>query len=174
MHNVRQNPRTRRAKLLDIRIDRLRILCAYPRRALLPDIPGLRVVRDTFVGRQTTTQTYKRVRQYLNEQTGTKIFLQYDPAVPWLAIVKVTFCPEDRYGLMRYELEAFLGYFKKYRILTIELSFDFKPGSGVDEEFVLRYGLFGKSRPRKVEVLHRPASHKSWSLMNSTPRLVNR
>lgn len=129
----------------------MQVLCWISGCKPLPVIPGLRVVKDWFVRAQTTIRTYNRVREYVNPHSGTKVFLQYDPCAPWLAAVKVTFCPDDRYGLLRDELESFLSSFQKYRLLTVEISFDFTPESGVDEEFVQRHALFGKSRPRNAE-----------------------
>lgn len=137
---------SRRTSLLKSRIDRVQILCPMPQDGQLPVIPGFQVVWDHFVPCQTTMRTYSRVRHYTNLLSGTKVYAQYDPAAPWRAAVKLTFCPDDRTGLLRQELEEFLMPFPRYRMLTLEIYFDFSDKAGIDYKFIRRHALFGKSR----------------------------
>jgi hypothetical protein len=112
----------------------------------IPEIPGFRVCRDSFVRPQTAIRTYPRVRNFKNPKTGTVIYAQYWAAPPWLEPVKLTVVGDDSKGLQRAELETVCRQFRWTRLLTVELAIDFAEASGVDRSFVLRHGLFGKSR----------------------------
>ena len=114
----------------------------------IPDIAGFEVHQDFLVRRQTTIKTYHRVRIYRNRKTTTRIYVQYRPACPWLAPFKLSVVADDRSGLQRPELEGVFNEFRAMRILTLEVAFDFSRDAGVDEEFVLRHGIFGKSHLR--------------------------
>jgi hypothetical protein len=128
-------------------LDRLQLL-AWPRGNRLPDIPGFAIERDTFVRRQTSTQTYRRVRVLKNNGTNTTLYVQYQAARPWLAPVKITIVTEARNGVSRHELENVARPFKRGRPLLTEFAIDFAPGSGVDQAYVLRHALFGKSEEK--------------------------
>jgi hypothetical protein len=67
-------------------------------------------------------------------------------AQPWLAPVKLTIIAGARRGLHRTEVEAVAGAFRKVRLLLLELALDFDSGSEMDRAFVLRHGVFGRSR----------------------------
>jgi hypothetical protein len=154
--------------LLSNRIDRLQILCRPVDGGPLPSIPDFTVISDSFVRRQTTITTYRRVRRLLNPISGTQIFAQYDPAAPWLWKIKLTFIPRDQHGLLRAEVEEVLRHFPRYRLLAVELTFDFNMRSGVDEDYIRRHALFGKSRPqprRKVLTGLRYGTRKSTKLV---------
>ena len=128
-----------------VRLDRIQIL-AEMRTSQLPAIPGFRVERDCFVRRRISISTYRRVRTCKNHRTGTKLFIQYRPACPWLCAVKITAIGDDRLGLRRRELETIAGSFAKPRLLLLELAHDFSPEVGVDVRFVRAHGVFGKSK----------------------------
>lgn len=131
--------------MCQVRLDRIQIL-AETKKARLPAISGFRIMWDSFVRRQTSIQTYRRVRSYENPQTGTKIYIQYQPACPWLSPAKITVVADDRRPLLRRELEEILKGYAQYRLLLVELAVDFSPGSGVDRCLVRRHGRFGRSR----------------------------
>lgn len=137
----------RTSRSVRILVDRLQLLAwllSSGRR--LPEIPGYVVERDSLVRQQTSIKTYRRVRIYRNRKTNTTIYLQYDRACPWLAPAKLTIVSRDRKGLCRSELESIARAFKRIRLLTVEVAFDFSFSSGVNREFVLRHGIFGRSR----------------------------
>jgi hypothetical protein len=146
-----QQTKARRTRLLKTRIDRVQILCGAPQGHELPDIPGYKVDSDKFVRGQTTVRTYNRVKAYRNPASGAKVFVQYEPNAPWLAPVKATFCPNDRCGLQRSDVDSFVENFLTYQPLTVELSFDFNSKSCIDKEFIRRHAIFGKSRPGHSE-----------------------
>lgn len=111
----------------------------------LPDFPGFEVKADYFVRQQAKIRTYLRVRTYENS-TGTRLFLQYRPACPWLADFKITVVGDDRRGLCRSELERIVAPLQRVRFVTVEIAFDFPASSGLDRSFVLCHGRFGRSR----------------------------
>ena len=113
----------------------------------LPSIPGFTVCRDRFVRQQTKIRTYDRGRTLKNAETDRRIYLQHQCKPPWLEPVKLTVVPARSKGLKRGELEAIFGRFKCPHFLTVELALDFAEDSQVDRSFVLRHGLFGRSRP---------------------------
>jgi hypothetical protein len=131
--------------ILLVLIDRVQLL-AWPHGDRLPEIPGFSVVRDTLVRQQTQVKTYRRVRTLRDQKGKTSIYIQYRSACPWLAPVKITVLTEARRGLSFSELENIAGAFKKIRLITVEVAFDFPLSSGVDRWFVLRRGTFGKSQ----------------------------
>ena len=137
----------RNTKVCQVRLDRIQIL-AETKKARLPAISGFRIMWDTFVRRQTTVSTYRRVRECKNPGTGTRLFIQYQPTCPWLSPLKATLVGNDRQGLRRRELETIFSCFTKARLLLVEVAVDFLQVSGVDCRFIRRHAVFGKSRPR--------------------------
>ena len=127
-----------------ILVDRMQLL-AWPRGQRLPEIPEFRVRRDRFVRPQTSVPTYRRVRDLQSPKTKSEINAQYWRARPWWPPVKLTIIAGPRRGLQRGELEAVAKAFKEVRLLLVELAFDFRLDSGIDREFVLQHGLFGRS-----------------------------
>jgi hypothetical protein len=130
--------------MLYVLLDRVQLL-AWPRGKQLPEIPGFSVERDTFVRQQTVIRTYHRVRTLRNHKTGTAIFVQYQPAAPWLAPVKITIVTQAREGLSRSELSNIAAAFERFRFLLVEFAIDFRPDSGIGRAFILQHALFGKS-----------------------------
>lgn len=112
-----------------------------------PSISGFRRVADTFVRRQGKIQTYRRVRSLRNPATGTQFFLQYDRAHGFLYPFRGTIVGADSTGIPWGDLQSIGDAYGDFSVRMIELSFDFAPGSGVDEEYVRKHALFGKARP---------------------------
>lgn len=130
-----------------VRLDRLQMVAGYaPRKP--PAIRGFKVVSDHFVRPQTTVQTYARCRQYNSVTNGARIFWQYDRRKGWLKPWKITLIADDRCGLSRGEVWEVVRHCRRYRFLLVELALDFSRQSGITERFVLRHGVFGKSRRR--------------------------
>lgn len=128
-----------------IRVDRAQVH-AKTFAGQLPRIPHFQLIWDRFVRPQTSPQTYRRVRSLKNTTTDTTLWIQYWPILPGLRPAKLTLIANDRKGLRRPELEQVIRQFEEPRLLTVELAFDFSKASGVDRGFVLRHGVFGKSR----------------------------
>ena len=131
--------------LCTVRLDRVQFRArAWGLKLLL--LLGFVRMRGGFVRSQTTVTTYRREDRFLNRRTGTKVYLQHDRACPWLWPLKVTVVPDDGPGLCGGEVQRMLGAFTNARLLRVEVALDFTAGSGIDRSFVLRHGLFGKSR----------------------------
>ena len=140
------SPQLDESHLCTVRLDRLQFRArAYVLKLLL--LSGFVRMRGHSVRAQTSVTTYRRVDTFLNQRTGTKVFLQREPACPWLWPLKATVVAEDRRGLCSVEAERIFSAFKPARLLLVELALDFTLPGGIDRAFVLRYGLFGKSRP---------------------------
>lgn len=133
------------SEICTVSIDRVQLLARTGTKQI-PHIPGFEVCRDSFVRPQTAIRTYDRVRKLENPETGTTIYAQSWPAPPWLEPFKLTVVGNDSTGLQRAELEAGCRQFRWTRLLTVELAIDFWEASEVDRSFVLRHGLFGRSR----------------------------
>jgi hypothetical protein len=110
-------------------------------------LAGFVRMRDHFVMSQTWIVTYRRVVTYRHPRTRTTVAIQYSPACTWLWPFKVTGIPDDQVGFCRDELERIFGAFRRNQLLTAELALDFSSHSGVDRDFILRHGIFGKSLP---------------------------
>jgi hypothetical protein len=137
-----------------VTLDRVQFLAEPSDRGIPPQFAGFKRLRDWFVRSQTSAQTYRRVAEYVNLGSGTRFFLQYQPTrLPSLAPFKGTLVPHDQCGLSSEEIRQVVGQFKAYRFLLIEVAFDFPPGSGIDVNFVRKFGVFGKSRPNHSRLL---------------------
>jgi len=116
----------------------------------VPTIPGYKVIKDTRVQRQGAVSTYERVRQLESSTTGSQIFIQYKPLQGFLPDQRIMIVGDDRLGITPDEIERVIcPHFRSHKVSLAEIALDFTEESGVDEEFVLRYGRFGKARRRK-------------------------
>ena len=158
---------------INVKIDRL-IVVSWPTGQAVPrEIPGFRLVRDTFVRSQTSTKTYARVRTFINPLTGTRLFFQYQPQLPGLPSFKLTMITQDLRVLSFEEIWATVDVFKGHRLLLVEVALDFAPEASVDIDFVRRHLLLGKSRPANLRPLPSTArygSRKSDKLVRCYPK----
>ena len=131
-------------------LDRVRILSWAPNGGTwAPTIKGYRVVSDRLVCPKGQSATYGRVREYQALDSDAKISLQYQRARGFLRQWRITLVADDRLGLQPKDIAIVARQCRHYRITMMELAFDFPPTSIVDLDFVRRYALFGKSRPRR-------------------------
>ena len=128
-------------------LDRLQVTSRAPT-PRPPQIRGFDVVWDHFVKPQADIPTYGRVRKYRSRTNDTKIFWQYQRRCPWLKPWKITLIADDRYGLTASEVRSVVRHCRSYRILIVELALDFYVPPPVNDAFVRRHGIFGKSRRR--------------------------
>jgi len=131
---------------VEIRIDRVQGVSDAPPGHKPPIIRGFDVVRDTWVSRQTEIDTYRRCREYHSFDDAARIYWQYERLQPFLMPWKVSIIGDDRTGLTRKQIEVAIEHCHKFRFITVELAFDFRPGLGVDRAFAKRHAIFGKSR----------------------------
>jgi hypothetical protein len=132
-----------------IRLDRLVVGVPDKPSDGLPQPKGFKRVGDTLVRPQGAIKTYERVRRFVSKSSSCKISIQYGRQAPWLPWCRITLIGDDRSGLTLEEIKSVLVDVPDHKISLLELAFDFHPDTEVDEDFVLRYGRFGKSRRRK-------------------------
>ncbi len=134
------------------RLDRLQFVVPFEGRIFTRKVPKIRGFvgkSDHFVRSRGLVTTYRRVRSLEHPQSGTRLYVQYQRAHGWLKPYKVTLVGRDEIGLQLPELLTASEAFKDdTRVTMMELAFDFDPTSGIDRAFVLKHGLFGKSRPK--------------------------
>ncbi len=136
------------SEMCHVQLDRIQFVSKFAWKP--PAIPGFVTVKDTFVRPQTDGPTYRRVRRLRNPTTGTQLFIQYIRTRRFLQPLKVTAVANDRTGIGWVELRRVVTAFAEDHHLTlIEVAFDFSLASGVTQDFVRRYGVFGKSRPEQ-------------------------
>jgi hypothetical protein len=91
-------------------------------------LSGFRVLRDhSFknVNQDFFQAPYGRACELKSGETGTRIFLKYQPRFRHLAPMTVDVVPDDVRGLRRPELERILRAFAPYRLKVIEIALDF-------------------------------------------------
>ena len=160
---------------LNIRLDRVQVMCAKTPLFKLPDIPGFITVADHFVLPQTSIKTFARVRRLWNENLGVELYCQYEPRCSWLGEIKITAIGDDWRGLQRPELERVLKSFPPYKLILAEIASDFTSTSGIDFFFVQRHGMFGKSQLQdcnEAEKTMRFGKRKSDKLVRIYPKEI--
>jgi hypothetical protein len=133
--------------LVKVLLDRLQLTSEAPT-PKPPKIRGFDLVWDHWVKPQTDIPTYARSREYRSKRKGTKVFWQYQRRCPWLKPWKITLIADDRYGLTAGEVWSVVRHCRSCRILIVELALDFSLPPPVNEAFVRRHGIFGKSHRR--------------------------
>jgi hypothetical protein len=131
-----------------VRLDRVQILSWAPLGRKPPLLDGFKLVRDSFVRRQTSTGTYARCRQYQSTTNDAKIYWQYARLKGWLKPWKITLVGDDECGLSYEEVARVLKHCRDYAFLTVEVAIDFAPSTGVKRQFIRQHAAFGKSRRR--------------------------
>jgi len=112
-------------------------------------VDGFRRSADFRPHRQGKIATYARVRTFLSLTDSTQIRVQYQPLVPWVDDCRITLIADDQCGLQPAEVEKILVQCAQHKVTAVELAMDFDPDAGIDEEFVMKHGRFGKSRLKK-------------------------
>ena len=130
-----------------VRLDRL-IFNGWQRQGV-QDVPhGYRRISDVRPYGQGVVVNYGRVRTLLSTTNSAKITIAYKPLVRWVAPHRVTMFADDSTGLTAAEVRGILSRYDRHVLSVVELAVDFHPNAGVDRDFVLRHGRFGKSRRR--------------------------
>jgi hypothetical protein len=112
-------------------------------------LSGYRLAYDYRLPGSPTERAYDRVCQLVNDETGLKLGISYNPANGWMPPCMVTLTPNDRTGLRRFELEKILELLPNYRFLKLELAHDFCSDSVVDAPFARKHLIIGKSQRRE-------------------------
>jgi hypothetical protein len=145
-----QEPRQDEQRLCVVRLDRIRFVVpflGFSWKRRVPSVPGFKVMKDFEVRPRGKAETYRRVRTLENPKTGTKLFVQYKRAHGYLKPFRVTVVACDTTGILWPDLKAIGDAFADFKIRMAEVAFDFAPNSGVNQDFVQKHAIFGKSRP---------------------------
>jgi hypothetical protein len=130
------------------RLDRLRFSAEPRRSSKIPEIDGFEVAEDFRAKQQGKIAAYARVKKLRGETTSCAITIQYKPLQPWLKSCVVTVIGDDKLGITPEELEVIAAQFSNIQLSLVELALDFDREAGVDENYVRRFGRFGKSQLR--------------------------
>jgi hypothetical protein len=140
-----------RSPLCTVRHDRLEFSSTFGLKP--PTLSGFvpaKIKPYVLLRRINSSPAYTQLTRLYNPSSGTSASIRFRPTGTLLAPLKTTLIANDATGLTAPELreivEAFDG---KHRITSAEFAFDFHPNAGIDVSFVRRFGLFGKSRPKK-------------------------
>lgn len=68
---------------------------------------------------------YARVRNLIDDQSKTKVFVHYRPRFRRLPLIRVTVVPDDLKGQNRQELERILRAFEPFELVIVEHAIDF-------------------------------------------------
>lgn len=131
---------------IKIRLDRVGLLSSAPHRAKPVSINGFEIQYDRFVRPQGKIATYARARSLQSTTSGTRIAWQYGRKHGWLKPWRIVVNGDDQTGITPTELRSVLRRCRHDRLVLAELAIDFLPNTGVNRQFVLRHGRFGKSR----------------------------
>ena len=146
MKCISGGPAAKKQSSCRVRLDRLVFGATGRMPSRLPEIEGFRVVADFRPHPQGKIPTYGRVRKSRSVGSSSQILSQYEPLVPWVDPWRFTMIADDVRGLALEEVEAVLVHCASHKVSVVELAVDFAEDAGVDRKFVLRHGVFGKSR----------------------------
>jgi hypothetical protein len=93
---------------------------------------------------------YRRISRFKCTRTGSGFCVYYQRLASNLPQFRIEFFPDDQLGLQRPEITSVLQHTTKSRIARMETSFDFGLGSGVNNDFVRRSVISGKSQAHSV------------------------
>jgi hypothetical protein len=130
-----------------VRLDRISANAVAQDKAI-KNLRGYKCLSDFRPQQQGRALNYGRVRKFCSVTNSSKVTLQYERRVPWGAPQRVTMIGHDQTGLSLQEIQGVISQCYRHDLSLVELAFDFTPEAGVDREFVLRHGRFGKSRRR--------------------------
>jgi len=88
---------------------------------------------------------YLRFSRYVCLATGDNLVVYSQPSAQWLYQTKLIF--EANVQLSKGPLESVLKHFPDYSLSLAELALDFHPSLNIDNRYISRYGVFGKSLP---------------------------
>jgi hypothetical protein len=114
--------------------------------------PDFHRTADTLVRRRKPDAflAYKRVSRFKCTKTGSTFCAYYQRQAKNLPNFRIEFFPEDERGLQLPEITSILELTTKPRIARMEVAFDFGLASGVNNDFVRRSVISGKSQARSV------------------------
>jgi len=142
-------------------LDRFQLTTSgYPKQAFLA-MPQYRRTRSHLLRRKDPEGwlAYRRLTAFRSTSNATTLAVRTEPLKPWLAPCRIEFVADDLAGLGTEDVLPVLEILRDVQLSLVELAVDFSPKTGVDSDYVLAHGVFGKSRPRPE--LHQP-NYDAW------------
>jgi hypothetical protein len=130
-------------------IDRIQIAGDFKKKGL-PNFAGFELHSDRFLRKTMPIRAWRRLARYEDANSGAEIRLQHQVDCSWLPAMKATVIAGCAQTLTWEIVQNVFSAFQGARITLLELPFDFPFRLKVDRDFVLRHGIFGKSRRRPV------------------------
>jgi hypothetical protein len=134
-------------------------LNAFPWKAFTK-LPGARLLDPE----RLWNQTYGLVRRVRCTGGIRELTVEYQRSSHWADPFRITILPRHRAGLLFEDLNAVIQLLPNFKIVLIEVAFDFPITSIVDVRFVQERALFGRSWPRFVGI---NPLHDSWGTRKS-------
>jgi hypothetical protein len=131
-----------------IRFDRVVLNAVGHQPSAIGQIDGFERIADFRPRRQGKIATFDRLRTFRSKTNSCQISIQYSPLLPWLKPMRIKMVADDETGLTPKEVRSIISRCRYHQLSVVEIALDFTPDTGVDREFVLRHGRFGKSRRR--------------------------
>jgi hypothetical protein len=143
-----------------VKLDRLVLTAIAVSLQALCAIPGYRAKP----ARRLWKKLYGEVTRIYGTGSIRKIIIESAPNVGWLPKFRITIVPRDETGLLYEDLCLVLELLSQFKVVLIEIAFDFPIQSVVDPSYVRRHALFGKTRMRAGGT----ALHERWGSARSS------
>src|ERR1700740_1905366 len=127
-----------------VKLDRIVITAIVVSLQALCGIPGYRAGKTKSLWRQL----YGEVTRILGTGSIHEIIVESAPNARWLPKFRITIVPRDPTGLLFEDLCFIIELIPEFKLVLVEIAFDFPLASIVDTSFVRRHMLCGKMRMR--------------------------
>ena len=127
-----------------VKLDRIVITAIAVTLEALCAIPGYRAKKTKRLWRQL----YGEVTRIYGTGSIREIIIESGPNVGWLPKFRITIIPRDPTGLLFQDLCFILELIPNFKLVLVEIAFDFPLESVVDTLFVRRHMLCGKTHLR--------------------------
>jgi len=129
-------------------MDRVRFGAVARDGSRIASIPGFKATKDVRVKRQGAIATYGRITVFRSLTNTCQVIVQHKPLRKWLSPCTVTIIGDDTTGIAPGQLWSVCAQCHPRKPSLVELALDFNLNVGVDCPYVLRHGVFGKTRRR--------------------------
>jgi hypothetical protein len=143
-----------------VKLDRIVITAIAISLQALCAIPGYRAGKTKLLWRQL----YGEVTRILGTGSIHEIIVESAPNARWLPRFRITIVPRDPTGLLFQDLRFILELIPNFKLVLVEIAFDFPLETVVDTLFVRRHMLAGKTRLRPGG----NALHERWGSARSS------
>lgn len=132
----------------------------FPWKAL-EELPGAQVVKP----RRIFGQLYAEVTRIRLPGSIREIFVYTKPRDGWSPRFRIVIIPRNQTSVRCMDFEKVLECLPNFKVVLVEFALDFPIASIMDLQFVQRWVLFGKIRPRFVGI---NPLHDSWGTRKGT------